>query len=642
MSFKQIWKDVVDAIEGVENSGTDVSAKEINNIAHAVIQNENDISGLKQKTLSIEKDVSNKTTQLETQINDANNEIQELKKEIVVSANKFNNIFDLENSYINTTTNTIEPSSKYNCTSEYIPLGEGLPQKMYVKASKTPTGFITILYYDENKTFIRYMTLNSSYSGNSIYRSPQSADGTTYNCIKYFRLYADKDYDGQIYISDVDPSTLEHLSYEYKSVTEVEDIRTGYDGTEYSTAGDAVRQQITDLYKKKQDVSTKVVSDNKFNGVFDLYGYSVNANGETVESSPYKCTSLIPLYDVPVKYAYFAVSKLPTTRVYFTFYDENKVRAVGVQILPTTDLSTIRYTYNSTTNIKYFNIYTEKEYDGQIYVSPHDPSSIDAVDYEYRVEPDQIDKLKDKVIVNFGDSIFGNYLYPNDISTELAKLTDATVHNCAFGGCRMGYHTQSMYDAFSMYRLADAIATKDWSLQDNAISSANILNKQEHLDTLKSLDFNDVDIVTIAYGTNDCYSGSLATDNADNLYDTTTFGGALRYSIETLLNAYPHLKIFICSQTYRFWVDDNNVFTEDSDTKTSSKENTLTDFVEKTKEIAKEYKLPYIDNYYSLGINKFNKLNYFGIPSGSSSIDGTHPILAGRRLIAAHIANELF
>lgn len=402
----------------------------------------------------------------------------------------------------------------------------------------------------------------------------------------------------------------------------------------------AKNDAIDEIKETKGEVI--VISDNKFDGVFDMEKtYIDDATQELKSTSNYKCRSeYIPIDNSlnNITTVYVAVSKPPTkNNVMVYFYDENKQKITSVLIRSTSNTENIFVRFaGDMGNIpcKYFRVYAETDYDGQIYVSPYNPDNLEFVNYEYKVGVDQIDKLKGKTIVNFGDSIFGNYEYPNDISTELAKLTDATVHNCGFGGCRMGKHSQSAYDAFSMYRLADAIVSNDWTLQDTAVASLGRLYNQ-NLNTLKSLDFNNVDIITIAYGTNDL-TGGLNTDNVNNLYDTVTFGGALRYSIETLLNIYPHLKIFICSQTYRFWVDSNNVFTQDSDTYATSGGNTLLMFVEKTKEIAKEYHLPYIDNYYSLGINKFNRSVYF------SETDGTHPILAGRRLIAAHIAKELF
>jgi lysophospholipase L1-like esterase len=241
--------------------------------------------------------------------------------------------------------------------------------------------------------------------------------------------------------------------------------------------------------------------------------------------------------------------------------------------------------------------------------------------------------LKDKIIVNFGDSIFGNARPPEDISTRLAELTGATVHNCGFGGCRMASHTDVNYDAFSMTKLADAIASKDFTLQENALTntegSAVPSYFAETVALLKTIDFEKVNIITIAYGTND--HNGISLDNATK----NSFAGALRYSIETIITAYPHLKIFICSPTYRFWMDANGAFTEDSDTKTGGYGYTLIELLEKAREVAEEYKMPFIDNYH-IGINKFNRGYYF------PATDGVHHNITGRKLIAEHIAKELF
>lgn len=247
--------------------------------------------------------------------------------------------------------------------------------------------------------------------------------------------------------------------------------------------------------------------------------------------------------------------------------------------------------------------------------------------------------LNGKVIVNFGDSIFGLVRPPMDISTKLSELTGATVHNCGFAGARMASHWNEYWTRFSMFSLADAIAANDYSSQEEALIGDDMPEKPSHfsetLALLKSIDFNEVDIVTIAYGTND-YTGNNQIDNADNSHDTSAFAGALRYSIETLLTAYPHLKIVVCSQTWRFWMDASGVFTEDSDTRTNENGVKLTEFVEKTESVAKEYHLPYIDNYYATGFNKFNRSVYF------SETDGTHPLTVGLHVIAANMAKELY
>ena len=246
-------------------------------------------------------------------------------------------------------------------------------------------------------------------------------------------------------------------------------------------------------------------------------------------------------------------------------------------------------------------------------------------------------ELYGKVIANFGDSIFGNKRPPNDVSTALANITGATVYNLGFGGCRMAQHTSADWDAFCMYRLAYAIANDDFTVQ-NAVDVDSVSGMPSYFkDTrtlLESIDFSEVDIITISYGTND-FTGWVELDNPNNLHDTATYCGALRYSLETILEAYPQLHVFVCTPTYRFWIDGNNDFIDDSDTHEING-HLLTDFVEAVQTVSNAYHLKSIDNYYELGINKFNRLHWF------PTTDGTHHNKLGGELIAQHMANEMF
>lgn len=243
--------------------------------------------------------------------------------------------------------------------------------------------------------------------------------------------------------------------------------------------------------------------------------------------------------------------------------------------------------------------------------------------------------LEGKTIVNFGDSILGNARPPQDISTYTANLTGATVYNAGFGGCRMGTHV-GHWDAFSMYRLADAIATGDWSLQDDAL---NYSDRPSYAATplalLESIDFNNVDVITIAYGTND-FTGGNILDDSDDTYSMNVFADALRNSIETISAAYPNIDIVLCTPTYRFWMDSDGKFLEDSDTKVNYYGDKTTDFIQKVNDIASEYGLFVIDNYYGPGINTSNRTEYF--PAN----DGAHHNEAGRQLIAENMAKCLY
>lgn len=190
----------------------------------------------------------------------------------------------------------------------------------------------------------------------------------------------------------------------------------------------------------------------------------------------------------------------------------------------------------------------------------------------------------------------------------------------------MSSHSMSEFDAFGMCKLADAITTKNYTLQDTAIlSDSEPAYFANSLELLKSIDFNSVDIITIAYGTND-FTSSKSLE---------TVGDALRYSIDTIKSKYPNIDIVICTPTYRFWMDDNGDFLYDSNTREIGGVK-LTDYIQLYKNIANEYGLHLIDNYNGSGINETNRGDCF------SATDGTHPNETGRQMIAENIAKELY
>ena len=239
--------------------------------------------------------------------------------------------------------------------------------------------------------------------------------------------------------------------------------------------------------------------------------------------------------------------------------------------------------------------------------------------------------LAGKTVVCFGDSLFGMYTGDNSAPAFVAQKTGATVYNVGFGGCRMSEHPYAGYNEFGMYALANAIASGDWSLQEaNAASGSS--NFPDQLAVLKSIDFNEVDYVVIHYGTNDFAAGDgVAIDNPNNPKATNTLCGALRYSVETLMAAYPMLNIFVSLPAFRFW-EDNGVVTY-PDVKKNALGYTLPDYVNALAETAKEYNLPIIDCYYGLGINKSNAYTFLG--------DGTHHNIDGRKRFGEYIGTKL-
>ncbi|MFV0577716.1 MAG: SGNH/GDSL hydrolase family protein [Fusobacterium ulcerans] len=248
-----------------------------------------------------------------------------------------------------------------------------------------------------------------------------------------------------------------------------------------------------------------------------------------------------------------------------------------------------------------------------------------------------IDKnISGKIIVNFGDSIFGNVTGGTSISNFISSLSGATVYNVGFGGCKMS-SDESNFDSFSMYRLVDAVISKNFIQQEEVIKKNEEIPRyfREHLELLKNIDFTKVDFVTISYGTND-YTAGKEIDNFQDKEDKNTYSGALRYALRRLFETYPHIKILVLTPTYRFWSTKEGEFIEDSDTRAyNSKKETILSFVAATTNVAMEFKTPYLDQYFELGINKYNRLEYF------SKSDGTHPNYKGRLKMSEKIVEAL-
>lgn len=252
--------------------------------------------------------------------------------------------------------------------------------------------------------------------------------------------------------------------------------------------------------------------------------------------------------------------------------------------------------------------------------------------------------LSRKVVVNFGDSLFGNTQGASSVSNVISNVTGAVVYNCGFGGCRMaGGQEIEAWQSFSMFRLSDEIVKENddptkWNLQDAAVNNEKWNNKPTYFDNtlsvLKGIDFNLVDFITIAYGTND-YTGGNLIDDESNPLNTDTFSGALRYSLEKIMAKYKHLKILICTPTYRLWFNPDGSVESDSDTRDYAGSGVLTEYVNKTIEIAKEFKIPVLDNYFELGVNKYNALEFFTIS------DGTHHNDLGRKKMGEKIGSAL-
>ena len=239
-------------------------------------------------------------------------------------------------------------------------------------------------------------------------------------------------------------------------------------------------------------------------------------------------------------------------------------------------------------------------------------------------------KYDGEILVCFGDSIT-NYGYTDTIKAD----TGLKAINVGLSSGRYAYSDDSnqYVNAFAFHNIVDAINTGDWTIPDSLNGVSGYETQYAHIQDIKAIDFSKVQFVSIAYGTNDFASATPLDDENDPLNPNKSFKGAIRYCLKGLTEKYPHLKILGVTPCYRFWSESGNVL-YDSDTHAVGGM-FMTQYVQAVEDVYTEYHLPFVNNYDNAGINKYNRLQYFGIN------DGLHPNAKGREIIGHRIASGI-
>ena len=220
--------------------------------------------------------------------------------------------------------------------------------------------------------------------------------------------------------------------------------------------------------------------------------------------------------------------------------------------------------------------------------------------------------------IAMGDSITGMFghgtSYPEMITRASSKVNSI---NVGFSGSQITDHSNENYKAFSFNRLVNAIVSKDWTLQDAAISNLTAEYYAEHLTILKGIDFKKVDYLTLFYGTND-WGSSVLLETTKTVYVE---------SITKLLTAFPNLKIIVISPYWRAVTSG-----KDSNVDANLNGEYLYDFADTIEELAKKnFNCPTINYYRTLGANAITNRHF--------TQDGTHPTFSTREKIAKDLIN---
>lgn len=444
-----------------------------------------------------------------------------------------------------------------------------------------------------------------------------------------------------------------------------------YNGTAWVAGGVYNSLAIGDgtVSAKKTDFIELVevgVTDINLNSNFTLVGSISNTNGNlNAGNTSYKSTDFIQLIDVKYLFRYVldGTNSGLFTDFMLAFYDTNKVFISGLNRgtsytvetyngkygcyypIPTNAVY-VRFSCNNNNIVGgggnlYTYLYVKKNFKNRLL------SNFDAkTDEDLKViltnalkqDNSSVSNLNGKKVVCFGDSIFGNFQDATGIPSLLAKNTGATVYNLGFGGTRMAkrndVNSQSSYwSEFSFASIVEQIEINDFTRMKTALPNMTsaLSYFSASISLLESINWNEIDIVTWEYGTND-FTGANIVKNESDLTNLYTYYGAYCHAIEKLLTKYPHLRIILITPMYRFW-DIGGVYQYDSDTHVINNQK-LTDFVSCVKEVAQKYHLPIIDNYYGMDANKFTRTQYF------DATDGTHPNENGRKRFADRITHQ--
>ena len=248
-------------------------------------------------------------------------------------------------------------------------------------------------------------------------------------------------------------------------------------------------------------------------------------------------------------------------------------------------------------------------------------------------------RLAGKTCVFLGDSVAAFRNPPEDIPSIVGLQTGMTVYNCAFGGCRISDNTiaegsDDPWEAFCFARLADGIATGDWSYQEANIDKLQELDytgysPSDHFTTLKGVNWSNVDYCVVFFAGND--PGAVRFDDPNNSENTFYYLGAFRYSIKKMLTAYPHLKFLVVGTDYHKTGGSN---TDERTYTIDGQVYHYYDWSDRLMAECKNFHIPTLDWYRSNGLNALT-VDYY------MTSDGKHPNLIGNQLLGGQIATKM-
>lgn len=252
-------------------------------------------------------------------------------------------------------------------------------------------------------------------------------------------------------------------------------------------------------------------------------------------------------------------------------------------------------------------------------ITQDDTYDIESMDYILPLNPKFLEGREDDgitTVVCLGNAPFADaWGEESNLASLIEKEMgeDAVVYNCSVADSYMTafnptFTTEYAYDAFSFYWLTTVLAVDNDVIIDSALGALEEVpaELQESMDTLRSIDFEQVDVIAVMYDASD-YLDGRKTINSDNPTDIQHFTGSLAAGIQLIQQVYPHIRIMVMSPTYAYAVDENGEY-QSSDIVDYGM-GSLATYAILESNVCYENSVSYIDNIYA-SVNADNADDY--------------------------------
>lgn len=268
---------------------------------------------------------------------------------------------------------------------------------------------------------------------------------------------------------------------------------------------------------------------------------------------------------------------------------------------------------------------------------PEDASGLqsETMDYFSVMDPELLAGRGDKEtqILFLGDDILTYGPEESSIPSLTAAATGATVYNCAFPGSSLAssyvsFNDEYCTDAFSFVRIAYCIKSGDFTLLDAYKTEADIYDPSfdATITQLQMIDFNQIDMIFLGYGTFDYLNGHMTTDiTNDKAINAVT--GALYTGIDVIHEAYPHIRFIVMAPTFCYYDEGNGTLSAGDVRRVGETDENLGGYVVALRAMCEMISgTSFLDNYFGIPLNVETAQEYL--------TDNIHVNDTVRRLIA--------